>query len=146
PAPPPVTTQPPLPAPRPAVAKPGAPSPVATPAPAPAKPASEPPQPVLAAASGWLHGKRPQDWVLQIFASRNQGALAGLVKRHGLTQRAAIVATDRSGAVWYVAVLGPYPSRQAAQAAAGGLPAELRRSQPWARSIGELQRVAVPRR
>lgn len=136
---PPLTTPPPtkpsaqLPAPRPAEAK-------------PATPVSEPPHPVPATASGWLHGKRPQDWVLQVFASRNRGALAGLVKRHGLTQRAAIVATDRSGAVWYVAVLGPYPTRQAARAAAGGLTAEARRFQPWVRSISDLQRAAVPRR
>ncbi len=149
---PPVTTSPPkkpspqLPAPRRAEATPVTPAPIPIPAVPPAKPVAEPPHPVPATASGWLHGQRPQDWVLQIFASRNQGALAGLVKRHGLTERAAIVATARSGAVWYVAVLGPYPSRQAAQAAAGGLPAELRRSQPWVRSIKELRVAAVSRR
>lgn len=47
--------------------------------------------------------------------------------------------TDLNGKPWYIVVTGPYPSRNAATAAADALPPALRNQKPWPRAVKNIQ-------
>jgi DamX protein len=47
--------------------------------------------------------------------------------------------TDLNGRPWFIVVTGPYPSRNAATAAAEALPTQLRDQKPWPRAVKNIQ-------
>jgi DamX protein len=99
-----------------------------TPMAAAAPPPKEPPAP-----------GRADQYVLQLFGSHDKGGIDDLLALHGLRGRATVMATTRNGRPWYVAVLGPFPDRNKAQAAVYTLPPGVRAMKPWPRTTASLR-------
>jgi DamX protein len=125
----------------PAQAGEASPPPVATPE-APAGDAARVSGSVRGDDLAWLDGLRPNDWVLQVFASDNAAAARAALTRHGIADRARVIATVREGTAWHVVVIGPWPDRASASAALRSLPATLRSQGPFPKRVGDLQKAS----
>lgn len=85
-----------------------------------------------------LLGEKASRYTLQLFASFNERAVQDFAVRHPeLPIR--LFRTVREELPWHVAVTGVYRNKEEAKAAAGKLPADLSRLQPWARSLQGIQ-------
>lgn len=105
---------------------------------------SAPPPP--ARGPEWLQAQAPDQFVVQLFAAHDRAAvfeyLDTLDAETGLGGKTlSWFATTHQGRPWYVVCYGLYPSRDAAHAAIATLPAELRRSQPWVRSLAGIRQA-----
>ena len=119
--------------------KPSAPSAVAARAPREAikKPATAP---IVASYSReWLLKQPANGHVLQLFGVRERGAAQRFVAQHGIAEHSVLLSSTLNGKPWYLVTYGYFPNRTAALAAAATLPAPLRATHPWARSIGSLR-------
>lgn len=105
----------------------------ATPAPVPAaKPA------VPEARASWLLGLPKDHFVLQLLGAQEEATVKRFLSQHPSLRKVTYYKTWRQGKPWYVVVQGAYPSRDAAKAAIGQLPASLRQQNPWIRSVAEI--------
>lgn len=112
----------------------------APPADAEPTPAAEPASAAPATgAQDWLASRPADHYTLQVIAATDEAAVRRFVARHGLEERAVVVETRRQGGPWYVALLGDFPSRDAASSALAGLPQPVRSNGPWARSFESLR-------
>lgn len=137
-APPPAPKPVPAPAPKP----PPTPKPVPKPVPAKpvAKPVTPPPKPVAKPYdSQHVLAQPAQNYVVQLFGSREQQAAQRFVTQHALGGRAAVVRTMHNGQPWYIVSYGNYASRSEANRAAAALPAPLAALKPWPRPISSLK-------
>lgn len=124
----------PVPAAAPVPVVPPAPAAVSGPAPQPAAPAVR----RFTADEGALLKEKASRYTLQLFASFNERAVRDFAARHpGVGIR--MFRTLREDLPWYVAVTGVYGSKEEAKAAVARLPADLRKLQPWARSLQGIQ-------
>ncbi len=119
--------------------KPSAASVVAARAPREAskKPATAPI--VVSYSREWLLKQPTNGHVLQLFGVRERGAAQRFVAHHGIAERSVLLSSTLNGKPWYLVTYGYFPNRTAALAAAATLPAPLRATHPWARSIGSLR-------
>lgn len=111
-------------------------------APADAEPTPDAERAPAAPADGaqdWLASRPADHYTLQVIAATDEAAVRRFVARHGLEERAVVVETRRQGSPWYVALLGDFPSRDAASSAVAGLPQPVRSNGPWARSFASLR-------
>jgi DamX protein len=117
--------------------------PAAEPA-APSRPADNVPKPPARAATrvgdeAWLLEQAPGNYTVQIFGSHEHEAVERFKRGSRLKDRLAWYRTSRNGRDWYVVVMGSYASRDAARRAIAALPAEVKRNNPWPRSLGAVQ-------
>ncbi len=86
----------------------------------------------------------PEQYVLQLLATRDPAAGERFLARHQLGGRARVVANRRKGQTWHLVVLGPFPDRHAASAAVRTLPKAIQAQQPWPRRIADLEPLGHP--
>ena len=86
----------------------------------------------------------PDQYVLQLLATRDPVAGERFLAQHSLGGGARVVVIRRKGETWYLAVLGPFPDRRAASAAVRTLPKAIQAQQPWPRRIADLYALGNP--
>ncbi|WP_371833052.1 SPOR domain-containing protein [Halopseudomonas sp.] len=74
-----------------------------------------------------------------MLGSRSEDAARSFIAKHAGVKDLGYFETTHQGAPWFVVTQGIYSSRQAAQAGVAALPAVLRDSKPWPRSIADIQ-------
>ena len=94
--------------------------------------------PGLLRSADWLKGQAGGSYTLQLLAVGSFQSVQSAVNKHGLQEQAFSVRKERQGRPWYPLLWGVYPDREAALAAIGQLPPELRKSGAWARSLASL--------
>lgn len=77
-------------------------------------------------------------YTLQLAGAATPEGLYRSAGRHHLDSY-LVYETRRDNRRWYVLVAGEYPTRQAAQRAVAGLPAEFRKNGAWVRSLRQVQ-------
>jgi DamX protein len=133
--------------------------PAPPPTPEPARPAAAPPGPEPGAKKAeppaiepapakappvrgderWLLAQPPGHHTVQLFGSHDEKAAARFRDAQTLKDRVALYRTRRDGKDWYVVVVGSFATREAAQRAIQGLPAPLKRNNPWPRTLESVQ-------
>ncbi len=131
---------------KPALSKP---EPEKTPAPQPQPaPTGDPSFNALAAMgihdAEWLKQQDPNHWTMQILGARDPDTLVRFAKRHQLGDDTAWYRTDLKGQSWYVLVHRMYTDRDIARQSIARLPAGLRKSQPWVKSIASIHKAIKP--
>lgn len=116
--------------------------PIALPPPA-AAPVATPGKPPVAARrysadEEALLKERASRFTLQLFASFNEQAVRQFETKHRDVD-IRVFRTSREELPWYVAVTGVYPGKDAAKAGVAQLPADIRKLEPWARSLQGIQ-------
>ncbi len=112
------------------------PAAAASPRPAPLPPRA-PASPAYSAK--WVLTQPDKSFVIQLFGVRDRAAAERFIRSAGLSDKAAVFDLEHEAAPWYVVALGHFPDRAAARAAIAALPAPLRASGPWARSVASLR-------
>lgn len=92
--------------------------------------------------AAWLLSQSESGYTIQLLAVFDRSALRKFLRQHAIDQ-AIVIESRREGRPWFIATLGYYPSRGAANAAIARLPAGVLRERPWPRTIREL-RAAAP--
>jgi DamX protein len=91
------------------------------------------------ARESFLLDQNPAAYTLQILGVGDASTLRPFVERHGLEGHAYYFESRRNGHPWFSLLHGIYPDRASAVAALERLPAVLRQSGAWARSLGSVQ-------
>ncbi|GGE46554.1 hypothetical protein GCM10007421_20960 [Halopseudomonas oceani] len=122
-----------------------APTQATVPTPAPPVSRAEADEPATVSAAGgphrsdWYRARSGSEYVVQLLGTRSEQAARSFVSKHPGVQDVGYFETTHQGAPWFVVTQGIYSSRQAAQAGVSSLPAALRDSKPWPRSIADIQ-------
>lgn len=145
--PPPVVTEPVAQEPvTPEKAAPAAPAAPAIAKPAPASPPTQPhDQDLPARDNHWLLAQDASHYTLQLVAGKKLATIRQyinetLAEEPELQQQIALYRSQRQGEPWFGLVLGDYPDKQAAIDARSHLPQALRKTTPWVRRLGAIQR------
>lgn len=131
----------PAPIPAPEVVAPPAPTPAMAAAPAKPKPVAPKPAPASApprSATGLLD-QPASAHTLQLLGLSDRAKAERFVRERGIAAQSSILTTQLNGRPFFLIVYGSYPSRSAAVAASRQLPATLKDTKPWARSVGSLR-------
>ena len=88
----------------------------------------------------WVLTQSDEHYVLQLFGSREQAAARRFIAAHQLDSAAAVFELEHQGGPWFVVVTGMFASRDAARAAAASLPASLRATGAWPRTVATLRK------
>lgn len=78
-------------------------------------------------------------YMLQLMGAIDESRTRGLVKQYIGRLPVTYFETHRKEKPWFVAVAGPYDTKEAALAAIKVLPSKLQKERPWARSVASLQ-------
>ena len=89
----------------------------------------------------WLLAQNPDDFTLQLLATRDEDLMRAYLNKHQLTGQAAYFAFQRDGKQWYAAVYGAYPGKSQAQNAVATLPSGVGKNPPWIRQFGGIQKL-----
>lgn len=81
----------------------------------------------------------PNHYTVQVMGRRDQKQLCSFIEKNHLKKKVKIYKTTSQGKAWYVAVYGDFKSREEALKAASRLPTEVKKQQPWIRSMASLQ-------
>jgi DamX protein len=92
-------------------------------------------------ATDWLSVQNPNHYTLQILGTHELINLQKFIKRYSHIREFAMFKTTYRNKDWYVLVYGIYSSRTQAQAALKEMPAELKNTKPWIRSIASVQEL-----
>jgi DamX protein len=92
----------------------------------------------------WLQDRAADRFTIQIIAGGDLEALRRYADRLSLDTEIAWFRTRRNDQDWYALVAGDYPDLAGARAAVSGLPAAVRRNQPWIRTFGAVQETMDP--
>ena len=76
---------------------------------------------------------------MQLLGLSDRAKAERFVRERGIAAQASILTTRLNGRPFFLIVYGAYPTRAAAVAAMGQLPAKLKDTQPWVRSVGSLR-------
>ncbi len=87
----------------------------------------------------WIQDQPRNAFTIQILGLGHERGVRDFLRQEALEGDVAWFQTERNGSDWFVAIFGSYPNAEAARAAIGGLPAGVRRNQPWIRSFGSVQ-------
>lgn len=92
----------------------------------------------------WLNTLPGHGFLIQIIASSNMQAIEGLVSTHlsDIRPNTRIITTSKEDKDWYIAVMGPFATKDAAYQARETLPAEIKKDKPWIRSIKSIRELA----
>lgn len=111
----------------------------------PAVPAAEKAAPVAAKGAAdqtaderELLGWSNKQYALQLLGAGATATVTKFVQQAG-GAKLYTYRTDLNGKPWYIVVTGPYPTRNAATAAADTLPPALRNQKPWPRAVKNIQ-------
>jgi TPR repeat protein len=89
----------------------------------------------------WLLAQNPEDYTLQLLATRDEDLMRAYLNKHQLTGQATYFAFQRDGKQWYAAVYGAYPGKSQAQNAVATLPPEVGKNPPWIRQFEGIQKL-----
>lgn len=89
-------------------------------------------------SASWLRHQDATQFTIQLVGSSTRQGLDELVMRFDLAERAGVVETIGRGERWYIVLYGLYADMEQARTALRALPNELRRDQPWIRSIEDV--------
>ncbi len=78
-------------------------------------------------------------YTLQLLGARSEESVNEFMASLKNSNKLYYFKTVFKGAPWHVVVYGQYANKQAANRAVAGLPEELRKLKPWARSIKGVQ-------
>ena len=73
-------------------------------------------------------------------AASTEEAVRNHLQGYNINGDVALLVTKRAGKPWYVVFWGDFSDRAAADKAVAGLPAPLRRVEPWVRSFADVHR------
>jgi len=88
--------------------------------------------------NAWLASLPSGSYVIQLFGSYDKASALSFIHKHRKLKEFALLRTRHKRRDWYVVVHGPYSDKQQALRAIRGLPASVRRLQPWARPVAPL--------
>jgi DamX protein len=80
-------------------------------------------------------------YTLQLIGLQEQEAVERFVRTHGLQGSCAYFRSLRNGRPWFSVVYGIYPDREGAVAGRSKLPAALRGTGVWPRSLASVQQA-----
>ncbi len=86
----------------------------------------------------WLLNQHPESFTLQLIGVGDAKGVHRFLSSQRLSGDVAYFQTLRNGKPWFIVVTGVYPSRAAAVAARDRLPAKLRKSGAWPRTLGSV--------
>jgi DamX protein len=86
----------------------------------------------------WLLKQNPENFTLQLIGVGDAEGVQRFLRAQQLSGDLAYFQTLRNGKPWFIVVKGVYPSRAAAVAARDSLPARLRQSGVWPRTLGSV--------
>ena len=101
--------------------------------------------PLLASADRRLLQLPPEDYLLQIIATPNRGALDRYIKANKIPlqqQQLLVVVIRRGNQDWHVLFLGPFSDKESARQARDALPEALGKDAPWIRTVASVQAAA----
>ncbi len=102
-----------------------------------AKPAAK----TLLSAENTLLSANAKFYTLQLMGGKNQASIKQFIDTHKIADKAYTYRKRVKGDLWYVVVLGQYPSKESAQKAIQTLPPALRQGvKPWVRTIESVQK------
>jgi DamX protein len=107
----------------------------------PARTPSPPEPPSGLRGPDWLMAQPEESYTLQVVAVREFAAVERLCEDPQACAGAAWFSEQRDETTWYRVVVGAYPTRAEALAAAEELPRSLRDQKPWVRSLRDVQRA-----
>lgn len=93
----------------------------------------------------WLLSRPAGAYTLQLIGVSNRLSAENFIDLHRLRGAALLLPLTVKGRPWYAVLLGSYPTRQAALAAQGKLPAALRGAGVWPRPIDSLRQARADR-
>lgn len=107
-------------------------------------PSSEPkpePKPGNSTTPSWIETIPPESYLIQVIASSDPAALQSYSndKLPGFTPRPTVVKTLREAKLWYLLVIGPFDTRELANAALKSLPGQVKKNKPWPRTAASIQ-------
>lgn len=88
---------------------------------------------------GWLMNVASDRYTLQLLGARSEDRVIEFIEQQRNPTEFAYFETRYQSEIWFVVVLGNYTDRQAALLAIDRLPPEIRRENPWARSMQSVQ-------
>lgn len=91
----------------------------------------------------WVAAQKSNYYTLQLASSTNKALIQKYYNENNLAGKAGYYHSRRSGEDWYALVYGAYPSVQAAKAAIGNLPNDLRKWSPWVRNIKSIHKIML---
>lgn len=92
----------------------------------------------------WVMQHDKSHWTLQIMGARLPISLYKFSKLHKLNQNSSWFKTELSGKPWYILVYGLYTNKDTARQALQNLPGGLKKSKPWIKNIGAIQKSIKP--
>lgn len=96
----------------------------------------EPPMEATVSVGGGLAGQPAGYYAVQVVASSTMDQLTSFARQHQIDDQ-LVAETNVHGKVWYVLMLGIYPSKGEAEQAL--LSVQDLETQPWIRTVGSLQ-------
>lgn len=100
----------------------------------------EPPVAAPVMVSGNLAQQPANYYTVQVVASSSMGQLKDFARRNQLSDE-WVAETSVNGKVWYVLMLGVYPSKTEAEQALASV--QGLETQPWVRTVGSVQSVMM---
>jgi septal ring-binding cell division protein DamX/type II secretory pathway predicted ATPase ExeA len=94
----------------------------------------------------WLMSIESERYTLQLVGARSEDRIIEFIQQQRNPTEFAYFETRYQSESWFVVVLGDYRDRQAALRAIDRLPPEIRRENPWARSIQSVQESIAQQR
>lgn len=91
----------------------------------------------------WLSTQNPEYYTIQLIGSGNEGAINRYIEEQNLGGQAAYFKTTRNGQPWYTLVYGKFATKQEAKKAIQQLPPSQRKTSPWVRKFGDIQKTAT---
>ncbi|MCY9845822.1 AAA family ATPase [Vibrio caribbeanicus] len=87
-----------------------------------------------------LNSFSPRSYTLQLAAVRSLQEVQVFLDKHSLSNQVFIYPTNRNNNEWYIITYQNYPTIQVARDAVRSLPADVQNLDPWAKSLGQVQR------
>lgn len=87
-----------------------------------------------------LNSFSPRSYTLQLAAVRSLREVQVFLDKHSLSNQVFIYPTNRNNNEWYIITYQNYPTIQVARDAVRSLPADVQNLDPWAKSLGQVQR------
>lgn len=92
----------------------------------------------------WLLSQPDGGYSIQLLAAFDRDALRRYLRQNSIEDQAFVLEGKRNGRPWYIATVGYFSTRTAANAALAQLPEAVQRARPWPRTIAELRAASRP--
>ena len=122
------------------------------PAPSAATMAAVIPAPVSRAAGGdsltgraWLMAQAPDRYSVQLASSPDRALAERFIEKNPLEGKTTVIATQRGDRHLYLVIYGSFSGPAEARKAIAALPPQIRRNEPFARTMQSLQAISTGR-